>query len=84
VFKPVISGLAIISHIRRLYPDHFGWKQPPYEYVYDKLPFDVIAGTSTLRYQVEAGAGIEEVEQSWRAPLAEFMLRRKQYLLYEE
>ena len=39
-FKPVITGVTIISAIRRLYPDGFAWKQPPYEYVYDKLPFD--------------------------------------------
>src|SRR6266550_2307582 len=35
-FKPVITGVALISAIRRLYPDHLEWKQPPYEYVYDK------------------------------------------------
>ena len=31
-----------------LYKDEFRWKEPPYEYVYDRNPFDVISGTSSL------------------------------------
>src|SRR6266404_319255 len=65
-FKPVITGAATTSAIRRLYPDGFEWKQPPYEYVYDKLPFDVINGSSRLREQIEAGRPVAEIEESWR------------------
>ena len=60
-FKPVITGAAIISAIRPLYPDGFDWKQPPYEYVYDKLPFDVINGSSRLRAQIGSGAPVSEI-----------------------
>ena len=45
-FRPVITGVALIKSIRDLYRDDFAWQDPPYEYVYDRLPFDVIAGTS--------------------------------------
>jgi uncharacterized protein YbbC (DUF1343 family) len=83
LFKPVITGVAIISAIRRLYPNDFGWKQPPYEYVYDKLPFDVIAGSARLRQQIETGVPVVEIEGSWREPLREFNQRRLRYLLYE-
>jgi uncharacterized protein YbbC (DUF1343 family) len=82
-FKPVITGVAIISAIRRLYPDGFEWKQPPYEYVYDKLPFDVINGSSRLREQIEAEAPVSEIEESWREGLKEFAERRETYLLYD-
>ena len=82
-FKPVITGAAIISAIRRLYPDGFEWKQPPYEYVYDKLPFDVINGSSRLREQIEAGRPVAEIEESWRDGLREFGGRRETYLLYD-
>jgi uncharacterized protein YbbC (DUF1343 family) len=81
-FKPVISGVAIISAIRRLYPDRFEWRKPPYEYVYDKLPFDVINGSSRLREQIEAGTPVAEIEESWRESLNDFAHRRKGYLLY--
>ena len=83
VFKPVITGAAIISAIRRLYTDRFDWKQPPYEYVYDKLPFDVINGGSRLREQIEAGVPVSEIEESWRDGLNEFAERRGGYLLYD-
>jgi uncharacterized protein YbbC (DUF1343 family) len=82
-FKPVITGAAIISAIRRLYPDGFEWKQPPYEYVYDKLPFDVINGSSRLRERIEAGRPVAEIEESWRDGLREFGERRETYLLYD-
>ncbi|MFP5261476.1 MAG: exo-beta-N-acetylmuramidase NamZ domain-containing protein [Blastocatellia bacterium] len=83
VFKPVITGVAVISAIRRLYPDQFGWKQPPYEYVNDKLPFDVINGSAGIRDQIQAGVLIDEIEAGWGAPLGRFGDRRKGYLLYD-
>jgi len=82
-FEPVITGVAIISAIRRLYPDHLEWKQPPYEYVNDKLPFDVINGSSRLREQIESSVAPTVIEQSWRDGLNEFDARREPYLLYE-
>jgi uncharacterized protein YbbC (DUF1343 family) len=82
-FKPVITGVAIISAIRRLYRDRFEWKRPPYEYVYDKLPFDVINGSSRLREQIEKGAPPVEIEASWEEDLNEFAERRARSLLYE-
>lgn len=82
LFKPVVTGVAIISAIRRLYPDRFEWKQPPYEYVYDKLPFDVINGSSRLREQIEKGTPPVEIEASWKEDLNEFANRRARSLLY--
>ena len=83
LFKPVITGVALIAAIRRLYPNRFAWKQPPYEYVYDKLPFDVIAGTSRLRERIEAGASLSQIEEDWEGALISFEERRSPYLLYD-
>jgi uncharacterized protein YbbC (DUF1343 family) len=82
-YKPVITGVAVIKTIHRLYPDHFQWKQPPYEYVYDKLPFDVIAGTDQLREQIVADVPLRDIGDSWEPALSQFLDIRKQYLLYE-
>jgi uncharacterized protein YbbC (DUF1343 family) len=82
-FKPVITGVAIIIAIRELYPDHFEWKQPPYEYVYDKLPFDVIIGSSGLREQIESNVAPPVIEQGWRDDLSKFAVRRATHLLYD-
>jgi uncharacterized protein YbbC (DUF1343 family) len=81
-FKPVIAGIALIKAFHDLYPDDFQWQEPPYEYVYDRLPFDVIAGTAKLREQIEDGVSIEEIAKSWEAGEQEFAERRRPYLLY--
>ncbi len=81
-FKPVITGIALIKAFHDLYPEDFQWQKPPYEYVYDRLPFDVIAGTAKLREQIESGASIEEIARSWEAGEREFAERRRPYLLY--
>ena len=65
-----------------LYPDHFAWQAPPYEYVYDRLPFDVIAGGTMLREQIEQGTPLEEIADSWRRDEASFREARRGYLLY--
>lgn len=82
-FKPVITGVAITKAIRHLYPGDFAWKQPPYEYEFDKLPFDIITGTGRLREQIDADTPLDEIEDSWREPLDRFKERRKGYLLYD-
>jgi uncharacterized protein YbbC (DUF1343 family) len=81
-FKPVISGIAVISAIRRLYPGEFEWNKPPYEYVYDRLPFDVINGSGQIREQIEAGIDWREIEAGWDEALDRFYKIRSSYLLY--
>ncbi len=43
-FRPVATGLEIIRLVRRLYPDGFSWKLPPYEYETAKLPIEILCG----------------------------------------
>ena len=81
-FKPVLTGIAVLKSIHKLYSNSLKWKEPPYEYVYDKNPFDVIAGTDKLRKQIESGTSLAEIEASWRPGLEEFATLRSNYLLY--
>jgi uncharacterized protein YbbC (DUF1343 family) len=81
-FEPVIAGVATIKTAYDLYEADFRWKEPPYEYVYDKNPFDVIAGTTKLRAQIEGHASLSAIQESWAAGLAEFESVRSKYLLY--
>jgi uncharacterized protein YbbC (DUF1343 family) len=81
-FEPVQAGLAVVKVAYDLYPREFKWKQPPYEYVFDKNPFDVISGTGALREAIEGGRSLEEMEKAWRAGLETFRAQREKYLLY--
>jgi uncharacterized protein YbbC (DUF1343 family) len=43
-FQPFLTGVEIIKRIRKIYPEQFQWKQPPYEYEWKKLPIEVLIG----------------------------------------
>jgi uncharacterized protein YbbC (DUF1343 family) len=79
-FEPVIAGVAIVKTAFDLYRDKFCWKEPPYEYVYDRNPFDVISGTSKLREMIEGRASLDDIQSSWE--LSGFMAKRAGFLLY--
>ena len=81
-FEPVIAGVAMVKTAVNMYPDDFRWKDPPYEYVYDRNPFDVIAGTTKLRRAIEEGIAIQAIGESWEDGLTEFREVRERYLLY--
>jgi|ERR1051325_2769644 uncharacterized protein YbbC (DUF1343 family) len=82
VFEPVTTGLAMVKAAYDLYGSEFRWKEPPYEYVYDRNPFDVIAGTSSIRQAIERGSSVSEIETGWATGLNDFATLREQYLIY--
>jgi uncharacterized protein YbbC (DUF1343 family) len=43
-FRPFDTGVEIIKHIRKIYPEQFQWKQPPYEYEWKRLPIEILIG----------------------------------------
>jgi uncharacterized protein YbbC (DUF1343 family) len=81
-FEPVSAGVATVKVAYGMYREHFRWKEPPYEYVYDKNPFDVIAGTSALREAIERGDSLDSIMASWEEPLREFNQTRERFLCY--
>jgi uncharacterized protein YbbC (DUF1343 family) len=81
-FQPVLTGVALIAACRRRAPEQFRWRDPPYEYEHEKLPFDILAGSSTLREQIEQGLPAEEIARSWTPAIEEFNRLRQRFLLY--
>jgi uncharacterized protein YbbC (DUF1343 family) len=81
-YLPVASAIAILIEIRVQSPSKFQWRQPPYEYEEVKLPFDILAGSSELRRQVEAGLPARTIFHSWQAGVDRFANDRAPFLLY--
>lgn len=81
-FEPVSTGVAMVKAVYDLYREDFRWKEPPYEYVYDRNPFDVIAGTSSIREAFERGISSDEIKTSWSGAFNDFVKVRERYLLY--
>jgi uncharacterized protein YbbC (DUF1343 family) len=81
-FRPVLTGVALIATFRRLDPERFAWRQPPYEYEHEKLPFDILAGSDVLRTQIERDTNPHAIAASWTGDEDEFRRVRGNYLLY--
>jgi uncharacterized protein YbbC (DUF1343 family) len=84
IFRPFKTGVAVIKAVYELYPKHFKWKQPPYEYETRKMPVDILAGTDRLRKDIENGRSLEQMEEWWKEECRQFNRRiRRRYLIYE-
>jgi uncharacterized protein YbbC (DUF1343 family) len=82
LFRSYRFTLALLSALLRLYPSEFRWSDPPYEYVEDKLPIDVILGDSLIRRDLEQGRSVMDMEAEWRQDLEAYLATRSKYLLY--
>jgi uncharacterized protein YbbC (DUF1343 family) len=83
-FLPYRTSLALFQAVFRLYPGYFSYKEPPYEYEYERLPMDLILGDQKVRQELENGLPISEIEAGWQERLQEFKSVRRKYFLYPE
>ena len=81
-FRPVLTGVALAAQFHKSNPSKYAWRQPPYEYEHDKMPIDILAGSSKLRGQIEAGVPAAEIASGWAEDEAKFRKVREKYLLY--
>ncbi len=82
VFNAFEAGVHLLSAIHNFYPNDLKWKQPPYEYISDRLPIDVIAGTDALRLAVEKGNVTSFLKKS-KEEAKKFQKVAKKYWLYK-
>ena len=80
-FRPVLTGVALTAAFHQADPA-FSWRQPPYEYEHEKMPFDILAGSSELREQIDAGESPEAIARSWEPAVTEFGKLRAKFLIY--
>jgi uncharacterized protein YbbC (DUF1343 family) len=81
-FAPVLVGVLLVEAFRAADPGAFAWREPPYEYEYTLLPFDILCGTSQTREQIEGGVEAEEIARSWRPAVERFSTLRDRFLIY--
>jgi uncharacterized protein YbbC (DUF1343 family) len=81
-FRPVETGVALTEAFRHAGPAAFAWRPPPYEYERHKLPIDILAGSSELREQIEAGVEAREIARSWTPGVEAFTKIRQRFLIY--
>jgi len=82
VFRPFRTSLALFQAVYLLYPVDFTYKDPPYEYEFEKLPMDLILGDQNVRKKLEKGVALDQLEDEWSVELAAFDHKRRDYFLY--
>jgi uncharacterized protein YbbC (DUF1343 family) len=81
-FLPYRTSLALLQAVIQCYPDEFSYKEPPYEYEFERLPMDLILGDKGLRKNLESGMALADLEDAWQPRLHDFLEKRNNYLLY--
>jgi uncharacterized protein YbbC (DUF1343 family) len=81
-FHPYRLSLALLSAILADHGPDFRWKEPPYEYEYERPPIDLILGDSFLRERLEGLAKPNSLESSWEKDLRSYLEWRESFLLY--
>ena len=81
-FRPVRAAVSLLAEFRRASPGQFAWRQPPYEYEYERMPIDILAGSDEVRRQIEAGLRGPEIAAGWTAKVEAFLELRRRFLLY--
>jgi len=54
IFEPVYTGMAILATIKQMWPEDFAWQDPPYEYVWDRRPIDILVGDPAVTALIES------------------------------
>jgi uncharacterized protein YbbC (DUF1343 family) len=81
-FKPYYTTLTLLGAIRRLYPDKFAWRQPPYEYETERLPIDLLTGDAAIRAGLDAGRSVADLEAAWQPELDDYLTASQEFWLY--
>jgi uncharacterized protein YbbC (DUF1343 family) len=84
-FRPWRLVALTLKVLRRLRPDYPIWRDFPYEYVSNRLAFDVINGSDLLRRWVDDSQAAPADLEAMAAPdEAAWQAERRAVLLYEE
>ena len=83
-YLPYLTTLAILQDVVALHRGEFAWKQPPYEYVTDRLPIDVLTGDPAVREAIESGADLKKLAASWKKEIRGFSKQVGPHRLYRD
>ncbi len=84
-FRPVTTALHLFEAIIKTSPEgSFRFNQPPYEYEYELMPFDILAGDSRTREVLELGLPLSDEFARWEEQTAGFLEEFRELALYDE
>lgn len=85
VFYPVAAAYEIFAAIiETTPPGSLRFKDPPYEYEFKLIPFDILSGDSVMRTALLNRLPLEFERQRWQNEIAEFRDEFNQFSVYHE
>lgn len=78
-FQPVVTGVALVVAIRKLYPDKFSFREPNVE---GKRHFDLLCGTSSVREAIEKEESPWDIARMWESDLRKYVELCEDVYLY--
>lgn len=78
-FRPVLTGVAIVSAFHDVCPNDFAFR-PPAEH--GRRFFDLLAGTARVRESIESGVSPWEIAESWADEVSGFEELSRAIMLY--
>lgn len=83
IFKPVITGIAVLRAAAKLHFNDFAWRTEPYEFVSKRPAIDLLYGNSNLRKKLAVGnESLKIIEDSWETEIKVLKNIRNDYLIY--
>jgi uncharacterized protein YbbC (DUF1343 family) len=84
-FKPVETALEIFDAIiETSAPDFLKFNLPPYEYEYNLIPFDILAGDSGMRETLTERRNLKIEKERWTHEISEFRKEFSHFAVYAE
>jgi uncharacterized protein YbbC (DUF1343 family) len=80
-FRPLRAAVELIAGFHAQDPARFAWREPPYEYEHEKMPIDILYGSSALREAISSGS-LDALGAGWARDEERFGRLREPFLLY--
>ena len=61
-FRPYLLMACFFKALKQVQPELMAWRQPPYEYEYERLPIDLINGNEGLKHWVDGDDDISSLK----------------------
>jgi uncharacterized protein YbbC (DUF1343 family) len=81
-FRPYRFGVELLAAVHERFPEAFGWRPEPYEFVADRPAIDLLTGGDDFRRALEGEGRLAAWIDSWRGDEKRFRAEVRPALLY--
>jgi uncharacterized protein YbbC (DUF1343 family) len=83
-YHPVATAFEIIDAIIETSPGNLEFNEPPYEYEYNLIPFDILAGDDSMRKVLINRDPLKAELDRWESEIEEFTREFRRIAIYKE